>query len=78
MNENCVVLYIKYNTDLQEIRNTGKHFPTQGYQNGSGGGGVTLHTTGYAPKYTKSVENGSFLTYNIVNVVCKKGIFFCC
>ena len=38
-------------------------------------GGVTLHMTGYAPAYTKSIEKGSFLTYNFVDVFCKKGIF---
>ena len=32
--------------------------------------------TGYAPAYTKSVEKGSFLTYNVVNVFCRKDIFF--
>ena len=39
-------------------------------------GGVTRHMTGYAPAYTKSVEKGSFLTYDVINVFCKKGIFF--
>ena len=39
-------------------------------------GGVSLHMTGYAPTYTKSVEKGSFLTYNVLDVFCKKGIFF--
>ena len=38
--------------------------------------GITLHMTGYALAYTKSVEKGSFLTYDIVDVFCKKGIFF--
>ena len=41
-----------------------------------GGGGVSLHMTGYAPAYTKSVEKGSFLTYAGVDVFCKKGIIF--
>ena len=31
---------------------------------------------GYAPVYTKSVEKGSFLTYDFVDVFCKKGLFF--
>ena len=39
-------------------------------------GGVTLHMTGYAPTYTKSVEKGSFLTNDGVDVFCKKSIFF--
>ena len=38
--------------------------------------GVTLHMTGYAPTYTKSVEKGSFLTNDGVDVFCKKGVFF--
>ena len=32
--------------------------------------------TGYAPAYTKSVEKGSVLTYDVVDIFCKKGIFF--
>ena len=38
-------------------------------------GGVTLHMTDYAPAYTKSVEKGSILDINVVDVFCKKGIF---
>ena len=32
--------------------------------------------TDYAPAYTKSVEKGSSFTYNVIDVFCKKGIFF--
>ena len=39
-------------------------------------GGVTLHMTCYTPAYTKGVEKGSFLTYDVIDVFCKKGIFF--
>ena len=35
--------------------------------------GITLHMTGYAPAYTRSLV---FLTYNVADVLCKKGIFF--
>ena len=38
--------------------------------------GITLHMTGYAPAFTKRVEKGSFSTYNVVDVLCKKGTFF--
>ena len=32
--------------------------------------------TGYVPVYTKSAEKGSFLTYDVVDGLYKKGIFF--
>ena len=38
--------------------------------------GVALHMTGYAPACTKSVQKGSFWTYNVIDVFCKKGILF--
>ena len=57
-----------------------ENFPLSPYAlvaDGDSPRGVTLHMIDYAPTYTKSVENGSFfLTYNVVNVFCKKGIFF--
>ena len=45
-------------------------------QRGFHPGGITLQMTGYAPAYTKSVEKGIFLTYDVVEVFCKKGICF--
>ena len=39
-------------------------------------GRVTLDMTGYAHAYTNSVEKGTFLIYDVVDVFCKRGIFF--
>ena len=42
------------------------------------GGGFTLHMTGYAPAYTKSVEKGSFLDIQRRRRLLQKGYIFGC
>ena len=39
-------------------------------------GGFSLHMTGYAPACIKSVEKGTFLTHDGVDIFCKKGTIF--